>query len=248
MITSEYFSVLPLILSTAFAQPAKIPAFDVASVKVDTIGTNEGPARGNEVIDVAPSSLTMRNIRLRSAIKWAYHVQTDQVLGPGWLDSDRFLIAAKSAGPVPEEELRLMLQPLLAERFQMKLRRETREMTVFVLVADNGGPKVKPSAETGRGGVHYEIVNKVVADKATLSQFADSLTNALRAVVLNETGLEGRYDFMLDLGVYGTIPQEDFPAVTARGLREQLGLRVESRRRDVPVLIIDHAERMPVQN
>jgi uncharacterized protein (TIGR03435 family) len=190
----------------------------------------------------------MRNIRLRSALKWAYHVQTDQISGPGWLDSERYLIMAKTGTPEPEGQLRLMLQHLLTDRFQIKSHRETRDMTVSILTVDKGGLKFKPSGEAGEGGVHYEIVDKVVANRATLSQFADSLTNALRSVVLNETGLEGRYDFTLNLGEYEPIPPEDYPAVTVRGLREQLGLRVESRRSQIPVLVVDHAEKTPIPN
>lgn len=192
----------------------------------------------------------MRNIRLRSALKWAYHVQTEQVSGPAWLDSERYAIIAKAGEPVSEERLRLMLQPLLTERFQIKLHRESREMPVFVLSVDKGGPKFQPSVEAGEGGTRYGIAKKVIAAKATLSQFADSLTNPLRAVVLDETGLEGRYDFTLDLDVYepGDIAPEEMPGIVARGLREELGLRLETRKTPVPVLVVDHAEREPVQN
>jgi uncharacterized protein (TIGR03435 family) len=107
-------------------------AFDAASVKADTIGTNEGPGRGRETIEPTPVSLTMRNIRLRSAMKWAYHVQTDQISGPAWLDSERYLIIARTEAAVPDNQLRLMLQQLLTERFRMTLHREIRELAAFV--------------------------------------------------------------------------------------------------------------------
>jgi uncharacterized protein (TIGR03435 family) len=196
----------------------------------------------------------MRNIRLRSALKWAYHVQTDQVSGPGWLDLERYLILAKTARPVPEAQVRLMLQRLLADRFQLRLHRETREMTVFVLTVDKGGPKFRPSTEPGEGGVRYAIKYKANAERATLAQFADSLTNPLRGVVLDETGLTGRYTFTLDLDGYedaykpSPMPLEDVPALTARGLRDELGLKVESRKREVAVIVVDHAEKTPKEN
>src|SRR5580658_3065528 len=174
----------------------------------------------------------MRNIRLRSALKWAYHVQTEQVSGPAWLDSERYAIIAKAGEPVSEEQFRLILQPLLRERFQLKLHRESREMPVFVLSVDKGGPKFQRSMEAGEGGTRYGIAKKAIAAKAMLSQFADSLTNPLRAVVLDETGLEGRYDFTLDLDVYepGDIAPEEMPGIVARGLREELGLKLETRK------------------
>jgi uncharacterized protein (TIGR03435 family) len=118
------------------------------------------------------------------------------------------------------------------------------------LTIDKGGPKFKSSIEAGDGGVQYGKGNSAIATKATLSQFADSLTNSLRALVLNETGLQGRYDFTLDLNVYepGDIAAEDMPGVVARGLREELGLKLESRKSPVPILVVDHAERAPAQN
>ena len=251
MTSTKHAAVFALSLCAALGQPlVTVPTFDVASVKPDTVGTNEGPGRGDEIIEPTPLGLTMRNMRLRSAVKWAYHVQTGQISGPGWLDSERYLIMAKAGTPKPEEQLRLMLQQLLTDRFQIKLHRETREMTAFVLTVDKSGPKFKPSEEAGEGGVRYEIMYKVVAHKATLSQFADSLTNPLGAVVLNETGMQGRYDFTLDLDVYQPdgSPREDFPAITARGLREELGLKVESRKSQIPVLVVDHAEKTPIPN
>jgi uncharacterized protein (TIGR03435 family) len=241
-------------ISVVFSQSSTVPDYDVASVKPDTVGTNEGPGRGEEKIELTPSGLTMRNIRLRTAMKWAYRVQTDQVSGPAWMDSERYLIIGKAGSPVPEEQIRLMLQKLLAYRFQLKLHRETREMTAFVLTVDKGGPKFKPSSESGEGGTRYAIKYKVIADRATLPQFADSLMNPLKGVVLDETGLKGRYSFTLDLDGYeeaykpGQIPLEDFPALTARGLREELGLKVESHKREIPVIVVDHAEKTPIEN
>ena len=145
----------------AFGQAAQTsPAFAVASVKPDTVGTNEGPGRGNEAIESTPLSLTMRNIRLRSALKWAYHVQTEQVSGPAWLDSERYAIIAKAGEPVSEERLRLMLQPLLTERFQIKLHRESREMPVFVLLVDKSGPKFQPSVEAAKAALGMALPRK----------------------------------------------------------------------------------------
>jgi len=68
----------------------------------------------------------MRNVSLKSAIRWAYHVMDYQVSGPDWLGFERYDIAARAAGPVPEEQMRTMLQALLAERFKITLHRETR--------------------------------------------------------------------------------------------------------------------------
>src|SRR5262245_27511500 len=103
--------------------------FEVASVKPAAPRT-EGSRR--ESIEVGPGSLTLRNIRLSSCIKWAYRVFEYQIAGPGWLTTERFDIVAKAEGPAEEQELRLMLRGLLAERFKLAFHRQTKEMSAYV--------------------------------------------------------------------------------------------------------------------
>src|SRR5215469_16549754 len=97
----------------SFAQaPAPASAFDTASVKAsDTNGPRNGMDRlpGSNV-KTSPGSLSMRFIDFRSAVAWAYHVMPIQVSGPDWMDNQRFDIAAKSAGPVDTDTLRLMMR------------------------------------------------------------------------------------------------------------------------------------------
>ena len=112
-----------LLLSVAVAQPA----FDVASVRASKSGGGEGGWRDD--IQTSPDSLIMRNVSLKSAIRWAYHVMDYQVTGPQWIGSDRFDISAKAMGPTSEDQLRLMLQALLAERFKLTLHRDTKEVS-----------------------------------------------------------------------------------------------------------------------
>ncbi|MCU1238539.1 MAG: hypothetical protein JWP63_6506, partial [Candidatus Solibacter sp.] len=175
------------------AQPvASMTAFDVASVKPDTVGSNEGPGRGREVIQTTPQNLTMRNIRLRSALQWACRPQTDQILGVTWLDAERYLILAKVGTPASAEQLRLMLQKLLIERFKLTLHRVTRELPAFVFAVDKSGPKFERSQEQVEGqeqvdgNMQYGKGNSVIGANATMSQFVDALTNPLHTVVLDE--------------------------------------------------------------
>jgi uncharacterized protein (TIGR03435 family) len=249
-----YLNLLLVTVSCAFGQSSEPtpPAFEAASVKPDTVGADEGPGKGKEIVQPAAGSLTMRNVRLRSALKWAYSVQTNQISGPAWIDTERYFILAKTSNPVPEKQLRLMLQKLLTGRFQLAFHWETKQVPAFVLVVSNRGAKIKPSSEQGEGegGVKFGAGNVVIATKATLSQFADSLTNPLRTIVLDETGLQGRYDFTLDLNVYqsGDIAAEDMPTLVARGLQDELGLKLESRKSPIPILVLDHAEKTPTEN
>ena len=122
-----HFTLISFTAAAAFCQsavaPAPAPAFDVASVKASQSGQPGAAGRGGgrirrDNIQVSPGTVTMRGISLKAAIRWAWHVSEFQVTGPDWLDSERFEIAGKAAGPATEEELRLMMQGLLQERFK----------------------------------------------------------------------------------------------------------------------------------
>jgi uncharacterized protein (TIGR03435 family) len=247
------FDVIALALSIAelLGQTSVIaPEFAAASIKPDIVGTNEGVGKGREVIETNPGSLKMPNIRLSSALSWAYRIQPNQISGPDGIYSERYLILARTDGAVSEGELRVMLRKLLIDRFRMSVHWETKETPAFVIVLNGRGSKLKPSPDEGEGGVRYGQGNSVIAEKATLAQFADSLVNPLRTVVLDETSLKGHYDFTLDLNVYepGHIAPEDMPTLLDRAMKEQLGLKLESRKSKIPMLIVDHAERVPKEN
>ena len=104
-----------LLISAVSAQPA----FDVASVRATQARRGEGDWRDD--IQASPGSLIMRNVTLKAAIRWAYHVMSYQVTGPDWLEIDHYNISGKAGGPVDEDQLRLMLQALLAERFKLEV-------------------------------------------------------------------------------------------------------------------------------
>src|ERR1035441_4249184 len=133
---SSSFQMLPVNLTlilfaatAAFGQAADspAPAFAVASVKASQPGAGGGRGRRDN-IQVSPGTVTMRNVSLKSSIRWAWHVSEFQVSGPDWLDSERYEIAGKAPGPATEEQLRLMMQTLLRERFKLALHRQTKEL------------------------------------------------------------------------------------------------------------------------
>src|ERR1700677_403129 len=96
----------------AFGQPAQpAPAFDVASVKANAASAG-GEGRGRETVTPSPAGVTMMNVHLKSVIQWAYHLQAIQVSGPAWLDDNRYDIVAKTAGQVPTDQQRVMMQTL----------------------------------------------------------------------------------------------------------------------------------------
>jgi uncharacterized protein (TIGR03435 family) len=236
----------------AFAQTSGGPAeFEVASVKVNTVGANEA-WRGRENVGNTPATLTMQNVRLRTAMAWAYRVQGAQISGPTWLESERYDIFAKAASAVGEEQIRLMLQKLLADRFKLTFHRNTREMSAYVLVVAKGGLKVHESTAEGESGVAPagKMTVLATARRTTVSQLAGLLSTELQTPVVDLTGLKGQYDFAINIAPYvtDTVKQEDVPGILAQAIEEQLGLRLESRRTAIEMLMVDHAEMTPVEN
>ena len=136
-------AVLPVIAAVAvFGQPASRPRFEVASIK--PVGY-QGPMRMRPL----PNGLT-GTLSLKLLMQSAYTAQAFQIIGgPEWINSERYAIDAKAAGNSSRDQISLMLQSLLEERFQLKIHRETRELPVFDLVIARGGPKLPPPKEGG---------------------------------------------------------------------------------------------------
>lgn len=239
------------------------PTFDVASIHINNTETD-----GHHHIfnNPAESHLRARNLAIRDLIQFAYGLPNSQILGgPAWLDSIMFDIDAKSDPSVdaqlhalPTEQARhqkqLMVQALLADRFRLKTHQETRHLPVYALVVAKDGPKFKPSKingttiDSGRTRLH------VAGSDDTLSILARELARVLGRVVLNQTGLSGRYDLSLQWTpddapppMPNGAPDPSEPPGIFTAIQEQLGLRLESSRGPVPVLVIDNVE-MPSAN
>ena len=242
----------------AFSQPAAAPpAFDVASVKVDTAGNSAGGGRGgmgrgHEIITPSPAGISMINVPLKSVIQWAYHVQPVEISGPGWLDVDRYDVVAKAAGAVPEDQLRLMMQTLLADRFKLTVHRESKEMRAFVASVAKTGLKMKESTSEGDMDIHPSGLASATFQRATVSKLAELLSGPLQAPVVDETGLRGRYDFTIDLsnvldpstpmGINDVIP------IFIQVAQQQLGIKIDEKKVPIEMLMVDHAEKIPVEN
>jgi uncharacterized protein (TIGR03435 family) len=240
-------SLICLTAIVAFAQP---PAFEVASVRAGQ--------SGRESIESGPGSVTMRNVHLKAAIRWAYGVQDYQISGPGWLNDDWFDIFAKSAAPASETELRRMLQTLLADRFKLTIHRETREIPALILTVGKNGHKLQavdkegsPSFKTGK--------LKLTGEGATVGQLTEFLSRELRDAIIDRTGLTGWYNYTLDINAYITEeimksagadggPPTEAASIIAQAVQAQLGLKLESRKAPVEMVVVDHAERVPTGN
>jgi uncharacterized protein (TIGR03435 family) len=233
--------------------PGDTPAFEVASIKpAQAPPPGRGPlAALREDINTDPGRLTMTNVTLATAIRWAWKLGVYEISGPDWISTTRFDITAKSAAPAPEEQLRLMLQMTLKERFQLAVHRQNKELSGYVLLVGKNGTKLHPVEGGGEGamtgaGLMFE------GHKMPLSRLADIISSALRLPVRDMTNLEGFYDFKVDLRPYLLDrPQGepiDLPSIATSALDSELGLRLEARKIAMDVLQVDHVEKTPSEN
>jgi uncharacterized protein (TIGR03435 family) len=222
-----------------FAQQPQAFSFEVASIHSNNTG-----AEGSIVNFPETGRLSVTNASLKTLVRNAYGVQNDQIAGgPAWLDRDRYDIQAKTAGQIREEQEGPLIQDLLASRFHLKVRWETRELPVYVLAVGQGGPKFKQSEgpngsmRQSRGSGKAEIA----VTRVSMSQLAGMLGKQMGRIVQNKTALESYYDFALTWDPDQAADSLG-PSIFA-ALREQLGLKLEAAKGPVPVLVIEHAEK-----
>jgi uncharacterized protein (TIGR03435 family) len=248
----RFATIVILALTSACLSPAQTqPSFEAAAIHPDTVGA--GPGTG---FDFNGASLRVTNATLQYLICSAYRIQGDQIVGgPAWVhgeryDSDRYDIDAKTGGTekISRDLFRTMLQNLLADRFGLKTHRETRQMTVFVLVADKGGTKLREDTEGGGNRLNTDrAAGKAVltGTRVSMEQFSGYIGDKLSRVVIDKTELKRVYDFTLEWDPEQS-PGDTGPSMFT-GLREQLGLRLESQKTAVDVLVIDSVAR-PSEN
>jgi uncharacterized protein (TIGR03435 family) len=225
--------------------------FEVASVK-PTAETGGGMS-----INRLPGGrFTTTNASLERLIEFSYDVRSHQISGgPKWLESDGFDIVAKAESENPRtEDFRLMIQNLLADRFKLALHRETKELSVYTLVVGKSGAKLQRSAKDGTrisgGGKGRTIYQKV-----SMQFLAQNLSQMVGRTVINGTGLKGDFDFTLEWtpgegeprkkvdGVEVPLPADASGPSIFTALQEQLGLKLESTKGPVEILVIDRAEK-----
>jgi len=236
------------------------PVFEVASVRLNQTGTRGGTMdfpKGGE-------RFTATNMPLGALILIAYNVTVRQLSGPGAGLSEKYDVAAKAEHAVKPDEMLRMLQALLADRFKLVVRRETREVPVWALTIGKGGPKLHQSdppeseAATPRtpshaGGTEARSGHLVFKDES-MPDFAWALSRTAGSgdrMVVDHTGLKGNYDFELtferDSGPVGADVRDLEGSPIFSALQEQLGLKLESKKAPVEFLIIEHVEQ-PSEN
>jgi uncharacterized protein (TIGR03435 family) len=228
------------------AQTDPHPAFEAASVKPNSSGS------GSSSWHSRPANIDMKNVTLRTVIMAAYKLKDYQISGPASLQTEHYDIVAKAPFGTPDEQLELMLQTLLAERFKLEAHRETKDFPVYGLVQAKGGIKLK-EVEAGGAGMNSngnESGGELKAQKATMAGLAVWLSRQMDRPVVDMTGISGAYDFILKYSredAKGESTTATYPIVSL-AIQEQLGVRLEKRTAAIEVMVIDHAEKVPVGN
>lgn len=237
---------LPLLFaSAAFAQPA----FDVASVK-PSAPVPPGESYRANLGSATNGRVQVTNGTLADCIKFAYGlVSDDQLAGPEWIKSRgfRYDIDGRAAASTPRAQLLLMLRTLLAERFHLAMHTETRPFGHLVLTVAKDGPKMKEVPADAPSNMSYTI-GHITHKRAPIYILALLLSRQMRQLILDQTGLTGFYEFDLRWTPDDAPEGADTGPPIFKAVQEQLGLKLESRKDGVDVLVVDAADRVPVAN
>jgi uncharacterized protein (TIGR03435 family) len=250
-------SLAALAIAAAFAQQSASPAFEVVDIKPSTAAM---PGKGSFV----NGRIEMPGATLIDLLRFAYGVQENMIAGaPKWADKDRFDIVAKAPPNVPLPTVAVMVQGLLAERFQLKMHREEKLMPAYVLAVGTRPAKYRQGAG-GRQTCNWSARESGMARRTctdiTMAELARQLPGwggvGIDLPVVDQTGLKGGYDFELDVGMRrgpnegrpggdgvagGAIIPDSGPTIF--NALEQIGLKLESRKMPLQVIVIEGAER-----
>jgi uncharacterized protein (TIGR03435 family) len=233
------------------------PTFEVATIKPSQEGTRFS------IHPTASGTLIATNASLAYLIKFAYEVHPGQIAkGPAWLDTDKYDLTAKPdmAGQPSLKQMRVMVQKLLADRFQLTFHREKKEVSAYAVTVAKGGAKLtkdenNPNGNPGYGGgpAGMRVVN------STIAEFIGFVLNdSLELPVVDQTGLGStRYDFILKwtpdafqtqpggpaAGAPPPATNADAPPDIFTAMQQQLGLKLESTKALVDLLVIDKVEK-----
>lgn len=198
---------------------------------------------------------TAQNVTLRNLIAYAWQIKEFQTVGgPKWLDSDHYDVLAKPPhdGAASDADNHLRMRALLADRFQLAVHADTRELPVYALVVAKNGPHLAP-AKSGdeRKGIEARR-GQINCRAVSMKRFAEwGLAPRLDSIVLDKTGLEGEFDFTLQYaddsppkpGAEPPPPPDPSPPDLPSALQQQLGLKLETQKAPVEVIVVDRAEK-----
>lgn len=235
--------------------PKLDPAYDVATIKPSE------PDKPGKAFLMRGGKFSTYNTTVSDLVAFAYGVHPKQIVGgPAWIDSDKFDIDGKpdQPGTPNSKQLRSMLRKLLAERFQLKFHEDQRELSAYVLTVGKNGQKLTKSEGDANSlpGLFFTKLGNLTVNNATLEDFTELMqSTVLDRPVVDHTGLEGRWNFLLKwtpdesqfggMGMKVPPPSDaaDAPPPLFTAIQEQIGLKLEASKTQVKVLAIDKLEK-----
>jgi uncharacterized protein (TIGR03435 family) len=270
LLTAAFLTVMAPSASCQQAKPQLAPLrFDVVSVKpnksdqfahIEDTGDSDGITLRNMPLNEI--ILYVYGLRDMSLLLGS----------PNWIQSNRYDIQARvgesdlsAFHQLTRDQRRLMLRDILGDRFKMKAHQERKEISVYALIVAKNGPllkKVEPGAKrvTGIENKDGTIVQgqllysrgpgQIIGQEISMEIFAGALSGLAGRPVVDNTRIRGVYDFKLEWepdhsrpgGEPGEIPADPFGPSIFNALQEQLGLKLESQKVEMPIVVIDHIE------
>jgi uncharacterized protein (TIGR03435 family) len=253
------------------------PQFEVATVK-----SAQPSPEGRLMVRMGgdPGMIRMSNVSLRDLIRTAYEVKDYQITGPDWINRERYDVMAKIPPGTPKDQVLIMRQSLLADRFKLQLHHDQKELPVYALVVGKGGMKIQPVEEQTDGDnrrpggmMRMMGLGHIEVEKISLAQFAEMISRFADRPIVDNTGVKGLFNFKLDFAIdpgvmmqmkmamrdagpggprpegAGEKPSDpmDLPSIFS-AVQDRLGLKLEGRKEPVDILVIDHAEKAPIEN
>ena len=228
------------------------PAFDAAWVK-PTAPQPPGQGRGSNM-RADPGRLTGTNVVLKQYILSAWGLKGYQVSTPEWMNDEHYDFTGTMPAGTPPHEVLQMLQGLLVDRFKLVTHRETRELTVYALVVDKNGLKLKPAEGFGTN-ISSSPKGRSMHANVTMKGFAATLSNLVDRPVIDMTGQAGGFNINLEWapdemrpGAGGGDGKMADPGPTIYTALHEIGLKLETRKAPIEILVVDRGEKVPVEN
>ncbi len=240
----------------ATAQTATGPHFDAVSIK-----PSAPDARGGGY-NLSPGRLNAKNQSLRDLVEFGWDLQDYQVSGgPSWVESERYEVLATFPPGTSGADRARMMQAMLADRFGLAIRQDSKDVSGYALVTAKNGPKLHPpgNEEPGMmlGRSRATGQRTLTATSQTIGNLASLLSGIMKRPVEDRTEIQGKFDFSMawtpdavDGGTGATggkvlpAPENNEPGPTIfTALQEALGLRLETAKVNVPIMVIEKAER-----
>lgn len=225
------------------ASPEQKASFEAVSVKRSMPNQNG--------MSIASSGNRFRaiNATVKSLILNAFpKTRAFQIIGaPTWIDTEGYDVDAVSETPLTSDSVQQMLQTLLQDRFKLQWHTDTRQMPLYTLIVGKDGPKLQSAKEGERTRVSGTGRGRMTFQRIGLSSFADNLSYQVDRIVVDQTGLTGYFTFTLEWTPDSVRDADSTAPSLVTAIQEQLGLKLESGKGPVEVLVIDSVER-PSEN